>query len=106
MAYLIEVPTGDGSTVLLAVEEVDQGLVAAARPGQVVARAANTLGDMLARLTPVAETFIAQFRTMSDAPDGITVQFGVTLSAGADVVIASTGSEANFAVTLTWSDRR
>lgn len=56
---------------------------------------------MLARLVPVAETFIAQFRSLSDAPDEITVQFGVPLSAAADVVIASTRSEANFAVTGT-----
>lgn len=106
MAYLVEVPTGDGTTVLLAVRDVDEGLLPAARPGHVVAKAAGTLGDMLARLRPVAETFIAQFRSMSDQPDEITVEFGVTLSAEADVVIASTRTEANFAVTLSWTNRR
>jgi len=106
VTYLVEVPTGDGATVSVAVREVDEGVVRAARPGQVVARASRTLDDMVAGLRPVAETFVAQFRSMVDAPDELSVQFGVTLSAGADVVIASAATEANFAITLNWTNKR
>ena len=41
---------------------------------------------------------------MTLAPKEIKVEFGVTLSAQADVVIASTATEATFSVSLTWSD--
>jgi len=106
VTYLVEVPIGDGATVSVAVREVDEGVVRAGRPGQVIARASRTLEDMVAGLRPVAETFVAQFRGMVDAPDELTVQFGVVLSAGADVVIASAATEANFAVTLNWTSTR
>ncbi|MPZ64519.1 MAG: hypothetical protein GEU83_03015 [Pseudonocardiaceae bacterium] len=103
MTYFVEVPTNDSATVSVAVKDVDEGVVRAARPGRVVARASRTLDDMVAGLRPVAETFVAQFRSMDDAPDELSIQFGVTLSATAEVVIASTAADANFAVTLNWN---
>ena len=106
MTYLVEVPTADGAVVSVAVGEADEGVVRAARPGQVVARASRTLDDMVAGLRPVVETFAAQFRSLADVPDQITVQFGVTLSTSADVVIASAATGANFAVTLNWTNPR
>lgn len=106
VTYLVEVPTADGAFVSVAVAVADEGVVRAARPGQVVARASRTLDDMVSRLCPVVEAFVAQFRSMADAPDELTVQFGVTLSASADVVIASAATEANFAVTLNWTSKR
>lgn len=106
MTYLVEVPTENGRTVLVSVREVDEGLVRAARPGRIVARASRTLEEILAGVRPVTETFVAQFRGMKDPPDELTVQFGVTLSAAADVVIASADTEANFAVTLNWTTKR
>ncbi len=102
MADLVEIPVGD-TVVMMAVAELDAGLVQAARPGKVVARASRSLDDMLQGLRPVAESFVQQFREMTRAPNEIRVEFGVTLSAQADVVIASTATEATFSVSLTWS---
>lgn len=44
---------------------------------------------------------------MGNAPDEMTLEFGRSSSAEADVVIAGTATAANFAVTPTWnrSDR-
>ncbi len=98
---LVEIPVGD-TVVMMAVAELDDGLVRAARPGKVVARASRSLEDMLQGLRPVAESFVQQFRGMTCAPNEISVEFGVTLSAEADVVIASTATEATFSVSLTW----
>jgi alkanesulfonate monooxygenase SsuD/methylene tetrahydromethanopterin reductase-like flavin-dependent oxidoreductase (luciferase family) len=103
MADLVEVPVGD-TVVLMAVSELDAGVVRAARPGRVVARASQSLEDMLQGLRPVAESFVQQFAEMTRAPNEIKVEFGVTLSAQADVVIASTATEATFSVSLMWSD--
>ncbi|MFE6286215.1 CU044_2847 family protein [Streptomyces sp. NPDC057877] len=111
MAYLVELPVsgaggeGEGSAALsvkVQVDEAADGLVQVARPGQVVARATRSLGDMLAGIRPVAENFVDGFRDMARQPEEIGVEFGLSLSAEADVVISRTSGQANFKVTLTW----
>ncbi|MFE6286213.1 CU044_2847 family protein [Streptomyces sp. NPDC057877] len=120
MAYLVELPVstaggapgvaprGRTDTVRVQIEEVSDALVEVARPGRVVARAARSLGDMLAGIRPVAEHFVSAFRDLPDGPDEIRVEFGLTLSADADLVISRSTGQANLTVTLTWqrpSDR-
>ncbi|MDR3080484.1 MAG: hypothetical protein LBV60_06070 [Streptomyces sp.] len=106
MAYLVELPIGtsDGrpGVVKVEVEHVAEGLVQVARPGQVVARATRSLGQMLAEVRPVAQNFVDGFHGMIHAPDEIGIEFGLSLSAEADVVISSTAAAANFKVSLTW----
>ncbi|MFH9355133.1 CU044_2847 family protein [Kitasatospora sp. NPDC017646] len=106
MAYLVELPIGsaDGrlDVVRVEIEQAAEGLVQVARPGQVVARATRSLGEMLAGVRPVAQNFVDGFRGMVNAPDEIGIEFGLSLSAEADVVISSTSAEANFKVSLTW----
>ncbi|MFG3249988.1 CU044_2847 family protein [Streptomyces sp. NPDC048187] len=100
----VEVPLEDGSdeAVLVQIREVDDTLVRVGRGGRSVARAERSLGEMLDTVRPVAENFVGRFRGMVDAPDEITLEFGVSLSAEANVVIASTATAANFSVSLTW----
>ncbi|MFC9619388.1 CU044_2847 family protein [Streptomyces sp. NPDC056930] len=120
MAYLVELPvSGAGGArtggeeagsapsdatgiVKVQIDEAADGLVQVARPGQVVARATRSLNDMLAGIRPVAENFVDGFRDMARQPDEIGVEFGLSLSAEADVVISRTTGQANFKVTLTW----
>lgn len=102
MAYLVELPVGAADVVKVEIVEVGEGLVQVARPGRIVARATQSLGDMLAGVRPVAEHFVEGFRSMAHAPDEIAIEFGVSLSAEADVVISSTAAQANFKVSLTW----
>ncbi|MET9594524.1 CU044_2847 family protein [Streptomyces sp. NPDC006516] len=110
--HTVEVPLGNGAgaddrTVRVQIREVDEALIRVGRGGRTVARAERTLGEMLDTVRPVAESFVGRFSGMAQAPDEITLEFGVSLSAEADVVIASTATAANFSVTLTWnrSDR-
>ncbi|MEU1779131.1 CU044_2847 family protein [Streptomyces abikoensis] len=111
MAYLVELPLDDGGecgssaqrVVKVAISERESGLVRVARPGQVVARASRSLREMLDSVRPVADTFVGSFRGLAHAPDEISVEFGISLSAEADVIISSTGAEANFTVSLKWN---
>ncbi|MFJ9179303.1 CU044_2847 family protein [Streptomyces sp. NPDC102360] len=111
MAYLVELPLESGGarpedTVKVTIEEPPaDGLVQVARPGQVVARATRSLGELLSSVRPVAANFVETFGGMAHGPDEICLEFGLSLSAEADVVISSTAAQANFAVRLTW-DRR
>lgn len=101
----VEVPLEDGSdeTIRVQVREVDAGLVRVGRGDGSVTRAQRTFGQMLDTVRPVAESFVGRFRDLANSPDEITLEFGVSLSAEADVVIASTATEANFSVSLTWN---
>jgi hypothetical protein len=106
MTYLVELPVsvvGEAAdAVKVEIEETADGLVKVAGPGRVVARASQSLGDMLAGVRPVAQNFVDGFHGMANPPDEISVEFGLSVSAEADVVISRTAAQANFKVSLTW----
>ncbi|GIH67913.1 CU044_2847 family protein [Sphaerimonospora thailandensis] len=104
LVHTVEVPVGDGSDEIVRVQirEVDETLVRVGRGGRTIARAEQSLGRMLETVRPVAESFVTRFQGLVNAPDEIVLEFGVSLSAEADVVIASTATAANFSVSLTW----
>lgn len=108
MVYHVELPIGgaDGPQDVVRVEVVEtgaDGLVRVARPGQVMARASRSLGEMVTGIRPVAQSFVDGFRGMAQAPDELNLEFGLSVSAEADVVISSTAAEANFKISLTWT---
>ncbi|MFE0175750.1 CU044_2847 family protein [Streptomyces sp. NPDC059002] len=104
--HIVEVPLGDGEDVVrVQVAEVDESLVRVGRGGRTVARAEQSLAQVMDVVRPVADTFVARCREMGRPPDEATVQFGVSLSADAKVVIAGTSAAANFSVSMTWNRR-
>jgi hypothetical protein len=84
------------------IEQAADGLVKVSRPGQVVARAAHSLGEMLAGIRPVAENFIHELSGMTEAPEQIGLEFGLSLSADANLIVAAAAATATFKVSLTW----
>lgn len=104
MKRLIEFPLEAGGSVLIQVEEpVGEASLTRARGASDVAVQANqTFEAALGRLKPIADAIIARLRTLTDPPDEVQVEFGVTLSAEAGVVVASASAEANYRVILTW----
>ncbi|MGW2508979.1 CU044_2847 family protein [Streptomyces scopuliridis] len=105
LVHTVEVPLGDGSdeTIRVQIREVDESLIRVGRGSRSVARAERSFGQMLDTVRSVAESFVGRLRGMANSPDEITLEFGVSLSAEADVVIASTATAANFSVSLTWN---
>ncbi|GAA1467216.1 hypothetical protein GCM10009603_54550 [Nocardiopsis exhalans] len=103
----IEVPLGDegAETVLVQVRTADDSIVPVGRGDRSVARARKTFSQMLGTVRPVAESFVGQVKAMADAPEEVTLEFGISLSAEADLVIASTTTEANFSVSLKWRSK-
>lgn len=100
----LPVAGSDGSAVTVGVEieQAADSLVKISRPGQVVARATHSLGEMLAGIRPVAESFIDGLADMAEAPEEIGLGFGLSLSADANLIVATTAASANFKVSLTW----
>ncbi|WP_317621052.1 CU044_2847 family protein [Streptomyces sp. CBMA123] len=103
MELPVDVDGGAQNVVRVEVSPVgEDGLVRVARPGQVMARATRSLGEMVTGIRPVAQSFVDGFRGMAHAPDELNLEFGLSLSAEADVIISSTAAQANFKVSLTW----
>jgi len=105
LRHLVELPVGTATPaqiVSVEIEQLPDGLVDVSRPGQAVARATRSLGEMLAGIRPVAESFLDGFVGMANAPDEIGLEYGLSVSADANLVIATTAGQANFKVTLTW----
>jgi hypothetical protein len=106
MKRLIEFPLQDGGSMVVEVDEpAPEGVVKAARPGEVAARAKETLEDALDKIKPAAQAVVTRLRELHDAPDEIGVEFGIKLSAEAGAFVASAGVEANYKVTLKWSNK-
>jgi len=107
MKRLIEFPLQDGGAIVVEVDEPAPkgGVVRAARPGEIAARAGQTFEDTLEKIKPAAQAIIAKLRGLSDPPDEIGVEFGVKLSAEAGAFVASASAEANYKVTLKWTKK-
>ena len=97
------VPLADGSEVLVAVapQDVPEDLVlAGADPRQVAARAAETLEQLLEKITPTVRAVSEWVRARS--PDECGVEFGLKLGGETGVIVAKGTAEVNFVVKLTW----
>lgn len=103
MKRLIEFPLEDGTTMLVEVDEPEQGgLVKASRADDVITKAHQTLEKSLEKVKPAAQFVIQKLRELHETPDEVQVSFGLKLSAEAGAVLASGGVEANYTVTLKW----
>lgn len=103
---MIEVPLESGGSLLMEVELEEaeqQGMVPAARAGEMATKAKQTFEDALEQVKPGAEAIVNKLRSISSQPDGIEVTFGLKMSANAGAFIAASGIEANFTVLLRWN---
>jgi len=104
MRRLVEFPLEDGTAIMVEVDAAEAATprVRGASPIEVAEKAAQTFEGSLERIKPAAAAIVSKLRELGDQPQEIAVEFGIKLSATAGVVIASTGMEANFKVSLTW----
>ena len=103
MSELVEYELGDGSRILIEVEERSTGpVMRGGRAQDLVTKADSTLEQALSKIGPVTAAAFAQLRNVAEPPDEIDIEFGVKLSADVGAIIARTGGEANFQISLRW----
>ncbi|MFD4657043.1 CU044_2847 family protein [Kitasatospora sp. NPDC058444] len=68
---------------------------------RVVQHAGQSLNDAFAPLVPVLRSLHDQVTRLPQAPEELTVEFGIKLTAGLKLAIIS-GGEASFNVSATW----
>lgn len=104
MAEIVEYPLDGGGVLLVQSSSMDagQGEVGLASSAEErVKKATETLESALAEVTPALKSVASKLRDLS--PDDLTVEFGLTLTAEAGVIVAKGSTEVHFTVTLAWS---
>jgi len=100
---LVKYPLENGQFILVEIDEPDEaGTVRVGRVGDKIEEAKETLEQALGNLEPVAKAVINKIRGLVDAPDEISVEFGLKLAGNAGVILASASVEANYKVSLKW----
>jgi hypothetical protein len=105
---LVEFPVEAGGVVVIEVDEPgpESGFEQAARPGEVVERAQQSIETALDRIRPAAEAIVAKLLELPRRPDEITCTFGIKLGAKVGAYVAFANAEANYSVALTWKSER
>ena len=104
MKHLVEFPLEDGGSIVIEVDEPEsEGTIRAAR-GDTIVKAKETLEDALDEVLPMTRSVVEKLRSIGNRPDEIEISFGVKLSTTAGAVIACATAEANFDVTMRWTE--
>ncbi|MFC5214938.1 CU044_2847 family protein [Streptomyces coerulescens] len=104
MGYVGEMLLDGGQVVLLEVAGDGPAGVQRVSRGGVVAGAAETLQQALNRVRPALGAVVDGARGLPAPPESVTVEFGITLSAEAGVVVARGSTEAHFTVSMEWTN--
>lgn len=107
MSQTVEYPVEGGGSVLVVVEpspgdDMTTRGWGAEQPKRVVEQASASLEATLAQIRPTADALLGSLAGLATAPDEVTVEFAVQLTAEAGICIATLGSSANFRISLTW----
>jgi Trypsin-co-occurring domain 1 len=104
MKHLVEYSLEDGGSIIIEVDEPEsEGTIRAAR-GDTIVKAKETLEDALDKVLPVTRSVVEKLRSIGNRPDEIEISFGVKLSTTAGAVIACATAEANFDITMRWTE--
>jgi hypothetical protein len=101
MEHLIGYPLEDGGMLVVQAAGPDSvGSLGLASPEDKLKKAGETLESALSKVTPALKTMTSKLRDLS--PDGLTVEFGLTLTAESGAIVAKGGAEVHFTVTIAW----
>src|SRR6266536_3688744 len=101
MAYYLEVTLDEKNTILVDITARTEGVVPAGA-GDVVERMGQTLERALDRLEPLTSSVVRRLSAFSESAYRIGVEFGISLTGKAGVVVAETTAQSHFRITLEW----
>jgi hypothetical protein len=105
MKELVEFDLEGGQVIYAEVDLADSevGVARATRRSDQVLRSTReSLESAMDVIQPAAEAVMRKIREIPIKPDEVTVEFGVKLSLAAGAIIASTSTEGNFKIAVTW----
>lgn len=101
---LYAIPLDEGGEIVVEVEpgNLGGGVAMAAEPGEIVARAGESLESMLGRVRPAVAAVVDQFRQAARTPEQVQVQFALSFGGETGMIFAKGRIESTFTVTVTW----
>lgn len=112
MGQVVKMDLADGGSVLVevapavAAPDPDRPVTRGGRTDDLVTSAGASLEQALDQLGPIVKGVVTKLREAADWPDEVEVEFSISLSADANVIIARTSGEANFKISLHWTRDR
>ena len=105
MKRLVDFPMENGQRVLVEVDDAGRGPVPAGRVDTIIERADKTFDSMVRKIGPLVESLIRVLTHVTAKPNKVELKFSIKLSAGADVILASTALEGQIEVSLSWEQQ-
>jgi NTP-dependent ternary system trypsin peptidase co-occuring protein len=102
MPYFLEVPLGNGDTVLAEITGQVDDVAPFGRGKDVLGRLSGSFADGLEHVRGFAGEVLDCLKESCDPPDRVAVEFGLKFSATSGVVIAEVAGEGHIAVTVEW----
>ncbi len=102
MKRMLEVELEGEETILVEIEETEETGITRATGGSRTGTAKVPFEQAIGKIQLVAKKLIGTLGDLAQRPDQIAVEFGFKLGGKTGVIIASTQTEANFKVRLTW----
>jgi predicted short-subunit dehydrogenase-like oxidoreductase (DUF2520 family) len=88
---------------LVEISAAGQGVVRATRADSAVRSCTETFETSITRVRHIAEVIVDKLSDLSEAPDHIRAEFGISLGAEAGVAVVKGTGEAHFVIELEWS---
>ena len=101
MDTVVRYQVGDGSSVLVEVDEDTYGVEAVSRTSEGVLKAGQSLESALGSVREAAQAALDAMSKLS--PETVEVEFGIKLAGEAGALIAKASAEGHFTVRLSWS---
>jgi hypothetical protein len=101
MDTVMRYQVGEGSSVLVEVDEDTYGVEAVSRLSDGVLEAGQRLESALGSVRDAAKATLREMSKLS--PDAVEVEFGIKLAGEAGAMIAKASAEGHFTVRLSWS---
>lgn len=102
MTELTRFELAEGGSVVVEVDEPPGFTRVSGRQSRILHATGESFEQALRQVRDAANSALHQFQAMSRRPDEVKLTFGVKLDVEAGAVIARTGVEGNFQVSLTW----
>jgi hypothetical protein len=96
--------SGGGSLLIDTVSKPSSGPEPASRAGRAVEDAKKTFEASLGDISRISSMVLESLTNLEVSPKEVEVQFGISFSAEADLVLVSGTAEANLAITLKWAE--
>ncbi|MET9425855.1 CU044_2847 family protein [Streptomyces sp. NPDC006540] len=101
MPEIVRMPVEGGEPILL---EVDRRTDRVGRGQDQIDTAGESLQRSLGRVQEIAGHVFDRLSALPRTPDRIRVEFGVKLTADANVILTRTGGEAHFVIEMEWEN--